>query len=131
MSGFKMVQDFARRFVAAGGKMHSGSDPDSVLAGYGVHAELQLMIDAGLTPLQAIQSASLNVAQAWGKDKDFGSVEKGKIADLVIVRGDLIKDIFATQDVEKVFMEGKAIDTSFHPDYKNPVPRPIEDRPEQ
>jgi N-acyl-D-aspartate/D-glutamate deacylase len=131
MSGFKMVQDFARRFVAAGGKMHSGSDPDSVLAGYGVHAELQLMIDAGLTPLQAIQSASLNVAQAWGKDKDFGSVEKGKIADLVIVRGDPSKDIFATQDVEKVFMEGKAIDTSFHPDYKNPVPRPIEDRPEQ
>jgi imidazolonepropionase-like amidohydrolase len=131
MSGFKMVQDFARRFVAAGGKMHSGSDPDSVLAGYGVHAEFQLMIDAGFTPLQAIQSASLNVAQAWGKDKDFGSVEKGKIADLLIVRGDPMKDIFATQEVEKVFMEGKAIDTSFHPDYKNPVPRPIEDRPEQ
>jgi len=129
MSGFKMVQDFARRFVAAGGKMHSGSDPDSVLAGYGVHAELQLMADAGFTPLQAIQSASLNVAQAWGKDKDFGSVENGKIADLVIVRGDPMRDIFATQEVEKVFMNGQVIDTSFHPDYKNPIPRPIEDRP--
>ena len=85
---------------------------------------------AGLTAVQAVQSASLNVAQAWGKDKDYGSVEKGKIADLVIVRGDPTKDIFATQDVEKVFMDGKSIDTSFHPDYKNPVPRPIEDRPE-
>jgi len=130
LSGYKMVQDFARRFVAAGGKIHSGSDPDYVLAGYGVHAEFQLMIDAGLTPLQAIQSASLNVAQAWGKDKDYGSVEKGKIADLVVIRGDPMKDIFATQDVEKVFMEGKVIDTSFHPDYRNPVPRPIPDRPE-
>ena len=84
-----------------------------------------MLVEAGLTPVQAIQSASLNVAQAWGKDKDYGSVEKGKIADLVIVRGDPTKDIFATQDVEMVFMEGKSIDTSFHPDYKNPVPRPI------
>lgn len=129
LSGLKLVQDFARRFVAAGGKMHSGSDPDNILAGYGVHAELELMIDAGFNPLQAIQSASFNVAQAWGKDKDYGSVEKGKIADLVIIRGDPMKDIFATQDVEKVFMDGKAVDTSFHPDYRNPVPRPIADRP--
>ena len=129
LASLKMVQDFARRFVAAGGKMHSGSDPDNILAGYGVHAEFALMIDAGFNPLQAIQSASLNVAQAWGKDKDYGSVEKGKIADLVIIRGDPMKDIFATQDVEKVFMDGKAVDTSFHPDYRNPVPRPIADRP--
>lgn len=130
MSGYRKIQDFARRFVAAGGKMHLGSDPDNILAGWGVHAELGLMIDAGLTAVQAIQSASLNVAQAWGKDKDFGSVEKGKIADLVIIRGDPAKDIFATQNVETVFMDGKAIDTSFHSDYKNPIPRPIADRPE-
>ncbi len=129
MSGYRKVQDFARRFVAAGGKMHLGSDPDNILAGWAVHAELQLMVDAGLTPVQAIQSASLNVAQAWGKDKDFGSVEKGKIADLVIIRGDPTQNMFATQNVEKVFMDGKAVDTSFHADYKNPVPRPIPDRP--
>jgi imidazolonepropionase-like amidohydrolase len=130
LSGYAKVQDFARRFIAAGGKVHLGSDPDNILAGWGVHAELQLLVDAGLTAVQAVQSASLNVAQAWGKQKDYGSVEKGKIADLVIVRGDPTKDIFATQDVEKVFMDGKSIDTSFHPDYKNPVPRPIPDRPE-
>ncbi len=130
LSGYAKVQDFARRFVAAGGKVHLGSDPDNILAGYGVHAELELLVDAGLTAVQAIQSASLNVAQAWGKDKDYGSVERGKIADLVIVRGDPTKDIFATEDVEKVFMDGKPIDTSFHSDYKNPVPRPIPDRPE-
>src|SRR6266404_4282562 len=130
LSGYKMLQDFVRRFAAAGGKIHSGSDPNHVLAGYGVHVELEMLVEAGLTPVQAIQTASINVAQAWGKDKDYGSVEKGKIADLVIIRGDPTKDIFATQDVEKVFMDGKSIDTSFHPDYKNPVPRPIEDRPE-
>ena len=131
MLGYSKVQDFARRFVAAGGRVHLGSDPDNILAGWGVHAELQLLVEAGLTAVQAVQAASLNVAQAWGKDKDFGSVEKGKIADLLIVQGDPTKDIFATQNVEKVFMDGKAIDTSFHPDYKNPVPRPIADRPDQ
>jgi len=131
LSGYKMLQDFVRRFAAAGGKIHSGSDPNHVLAGYGVHAELEMLVEAGLTPVQAIQTASINVAQAWGKDKDYGSVEKGKVADFFIVRGDPIKNISDTQNVELVFIEGKKMDTSFHADYKNPMPRPIEDRPEQ
>lgn len=131
ISGYKMLQDFVRRFAAAGGKIHSGSDPNHVLAGYAVHAELEMLVEAGLTPLQAIQTASLNVAQAWGKDKEFGSVEKGKIADLMIVRGDPRQNISDTQNVERVFIEGKVMDISYHPDYKNPIPRPIEDRPEQ
>jgi imidazolonepropionase-like amidohydrolase len=125
---YKLVQEFARRYVAAGGKMHSGSDPGSLLPAYGLHAELELAIDAGLSPLLAIQSASLNVARAWGKDKDYGSVEKGKVADLVIVHGDVMKGISTTQNVEKVFMEGKPVDTSFHANYRNPIPRPLADR---
>ncbi|MGH7774308.1 MAG: amidohydrolase family protein [Candidatus Binatia bacterium] len=128
MEGYKKVQEFTRRFVAAGGKVHSGSDPNSLLAGYGVHAELQLLIDAGLSAVQAIQSASWNVAQAWGKEKDYGSVEKGKVADIVIVRGDPLRDIWATQDVEMVFMDGKPVDISPNPDYRNPIPRPLPDR---
>ncbi len=131
LTGYRMIQDFVRRFAAAGGKIHSGSDPNHVLAGYGVHAELEMVVEAGLTPIQAIQTASLNVAQAWNKDKDYGSIEKGKLADLVIIRGDPRQDISDTQNVEMVFMEGKATDISYHPDYKNPIPRPIEDRPER
>jgi imidazolonepropionase-like amidohydrolase len=125
---YKMVQDFARRYVAAGGKIHSGSDPGSLLPAYAQHAELELAIDAGLSPLVAIQSASLNVAKTWGKDKDYGSVEKGKVADLVIVRGDVLNDISATQNVERVFSDGKQVDTSFNPNYRNPIPRTIADR---
>jgi hypothetical protein len=131
LSGYKMLQDFVRRFAAAGGRIHSGSDPNHVVPGYAVHVELEMLIEAGLSPVQAIQTASINVAQAWGKDKDYGSVEKGKIADLVIVRGDPRQNISATQNVEMVFIEGKVMDISYHPDYKNPIPRPIEDRPEQ
>jgi len=108
--------------------MHSGSDPGTLLPAYGVHAEFELNTDAGLSPVISIQSASLNVAKAWGKDKDYGSVEKGKVADLVIVRGDVMQDISATQNIEKVFIDGKAVDTSFHPNYRNPIPRPMSDR---
>jgi hypothetical protein len=131
LSGYKMLQDFVRRFAAAGGRIHSGSDPNHVVPGYAVHVELEMLVEAGLTPVQAIQTASINVAQAWGKDKDYGSVEKGKIADLVIVRGDPRQNISDTQNVEMVFVEGKVMDISYHPDYKNPIPRPIEDRPGQ
>ena len=130
MSGYKMLQEFVRRFAAAGGKIHSGSDPNHVVPGYAVHAELEMLVEAGLTPLQAIQTASINVAQAWGKEKDYGSIEKGKVADFFIVRGDPSKNISDTQNVETVFIDGKKMDTSFHADYKNPMPRPIEDRPE-
>jgi len=90
-----------------------------------------MLVEAGLTPVQAIQTASINVAQAWNKDKEYGSVEKGKVADLVIVRGDAAQNISVTQDVEMVLMDGKTVDIAYHPDYKNPIPRPIEDRPEQ
>jgi imidazolonepropionase-like amidohydrolase len=130
MSGYRMVQEFVRKFAAAGGKIHSGSDPNHVVPAYAVHAELEMLVEAGLSPLQAIQTATLNVAQAWRKDKDYGSVEKGKVADLVIVRGNPLENISDTQNVEMVFMNGKVMDTSYHPDYKNPIPRPIEDRPE-
>ncbi|HTM07450.1 MAG TPA: amidohydrolase family protein [Verrucomicrobiae bacterium] len=130
-AAYKNVQDFARRFVAAGGKIHLGSDPDAILAGYGLHAELEMAVDAGLTPVQAIQGVSLNVAEAWGRQKDYGSVEKGKVADVVLINGDVSRDITATMRVEKFFMDGKPVDITFHPDYKNPLPRPIVDRPEQ
>jgi imidazolonepropionase-like amidohydrolase len=129
LAGYKMIQEFVRKFAAAGGKIHSGSDPNHVVPGYAVHAELEMLTEAGLTALQAIQTVTINVAQAWRKDKDYGSVEKGKVADLVIVRGDPLQNISATQNVETVFMDGKKMDLTYHPDYKNPIPRPIEDRP--
>ena len=52
--------------------------------------------------------------RSWGKEKDYGSIEKGKAADFFVVRGDPSKNISDTQDVESVYIEGKKIDTSFH-----------------
>ena len=112
LAGYRHLEDFTRRFVAAGGKLHAGSDPDRVLPAYGLHVELDLLVAAGLAPVQAIQAASLNVAQAWRKDADYGSVEPGKVADLVLVQSDLTRDISATENVENfvmVFQDGQRV----------------------
>jgi hypothetical protein len=71
--------------------------------------------------MKAIQAATLNVAKTFKKDKDYGSVERGKVADLSIVEGDPLQDIWMTQNVKMVVMDGKVIDIAFKK-YKNPIP---------
>jgi hypothetical protein len=81
-----------------------------------------MFVEAGLTPMQAIQAATVNVAKAFRKDKDFGTVEPGKVADLIAVDGDPLKDIWATQNVKLVVLGGKIVDHEFHANFKNPIP---------
>jgi hypothetical protein len=71
--------------------------------------------------MTAIQAATLNVARTFGKDKDYGSVEPGKVADLSIIEGDPLQDIWMTQNVKMVVMDGKIVDIAFSK-YKNPIP---------
>jgi adenine deaminase len=85
---------------------------------------MTMFVEAGLTPMQAIQAASINVAKTFGKDGDLGTVEAGKLADLFLVKGDPLKDVWATQDVKLVIMNGKVVYHRFHADYKNPIPSP-------
>ena len=59
-------------------------------------------VEAGVPPMKAIQAATLNVAKTFKKDKDYGSVEPGKVADLSIVEGDPLEDIWMTQNVKMV-----------------------------
>jgi imidazolonepropionase-like amidohydrolase len=120
--GYQKLQDLIRRYVQAGGLIRAGSDPNNGLPGLGVHQEMTMFVEAGLTPLQAIQAATINVAKAFRKDKDFGSVEPGKIADIIAVDGNPLKDIWATQGVKLVVLGGKVIDPEFHANHKNPIP---------
>jgi hypothetical protein len=71
--------------------------------------------------MTAIQAATLNVAKTFKRDQDYGSVEPGKVADLSIVEGDPLKDIWMTQNVKSVVMDGKVVDPKFSR-YKNPIP---------
>jgi hypothetical protein len=120
--GYKKLEDLMRRYVQAGGLIRAGSDPNNGLPGLGVHQEMVMFVEAGLTPMQAIQAGTINVAKAFRKDKDFGTVEAGKVADIVIIDGDPLKDIWTVQNVSLVVLGGKVVDREFHANYRNPIP---------
>ena len=121
---YEKLEELMRRYVKAGGTIRAGSDPNQGLPALDVHEELVMFVEAGLTPMQAIQAATINVAKTYGREKDFGTVEAGKIADIMIVDGDPLKDIWATQNVKMLLLNGNAMDIRFHANYKNPIPSP-------
>jgi imidazolonepropionase-like amidohydrolase len=120
--GYRKLEDLMRRYVKAGGLIRAGSDPNNGLPGLGVHQEMVMFVEAGLTPMQALQAGTINVAKAFRKDKDFGTVEAGKVADLIMIDGDPLKDIWSTQNVKWVMLGGKVVDHEFHANYHNPIP---------
>jgi imidazolonepropionase-like amidohydrolase len=119
--GYDKAKEFIRRFVQAGGILKEGSDPPRGMAALLMHQALAMDVEAGVSPMAAIQAATLNVAKTFKKDRDFGSVEQGKVADLSIIDGDPLEDIWATQNVAMVVMDGNVVDTEFKR-YKNPIP---------
>ena len=123
--GYANLQTFLRRFVAAGGRMLAGSDTASfVLPGISLHRELELLVEAGLSPMQAIVAATKNNAEFLHQQAMFGTVEEGKRADLLIVRKDPLQDIRNTQTIDTVIKDGQVIDTRYHADFRNPIPSP-------
>jgi len=119
--GYEKAKEFIRRFAQAGGILKEGSDPPRGMAALLMHQALAIDVEAGVPPMKAIQAATLNVARTFRMDKDYGSVEPGKVADLSIVEGDPLQDIWMTQNVKMVVMDGKVIDIGFKK-YKNPIP---------
>ena len=82
------------------------------------------MVDAGVSPMEALKSATIYAAELMRKEKDLGTVEVGKMADLVVLGGDPLAEIRNTRKVETVIIDGKIVDISFHADYKPPIPEP-------
>jgi imidazolonepropionase-like amidohydrolase len=122
--GYEKVQEFIRRFVRAGGLVRAGSDPNHGMPALDIHEEVTMFVEAGLTPMQAIQAATINVAKTFGKDGDFGTVEPGKVADIILIDGDPLNDSWATQNVKMVIAGGRIVDHDFHANYQNPIPSP-------
>jgi hypothetical protein len=124
LQGYRRVQEFLRRFVRAGGKIYSGTDTAAALTpGLSIHHEMELLVDAGLTPMQAIQSSTLWAAEIIGLQQQIGSVEPGKLADLLILQRDPLRDIRNTKEVAAVIRGGEVVDTNFHSDYQFPFLR--------
>jgi imidazolonepropionase-like amidohydrolase len=94
----------------AGVKIIAGTDGPglgTLVPGYGLHHELQLLVESGLSPEQALRAATLTAAEALGKDKDLGSVEPGKLADMLIVEADPLADIRNASKIQLVIKGGK------------------------
>jgi imidazolonepropionase-like amidohydrolase len=100
---------FDKMFYEAGGLLAAGVDPTGIggaLAGYGDQRNYELFIEAGFTPEQAVQIVSANGARILGVDGELGTVEAGKIADLVVLEGDLTADPSIIRNVTTVFKGG-------------------------
>src|SRR5690606_3111500 len=111
---FRRAQQFERMFVEAGGLLGAGVDPTGMggaLPGYGDQRNYELLIEAGFSPVQAIQIMSLNGAKILGVDNELGSIEQGKIADLVVIRGNPIANHGEIRNVTIVFKDGVGYDS--------------------
>lgn len=106
--------DFERAFVKAGGLLIAGLDPTGnggIVAGFGDLREVELLVEAGFTPVEAIKIATFNGAKYLGRDSEIGSIAVGKQADLMIVKGNPAADINDIENVEIVFKDGVGYDT--------------------
>jgi imidazolonepropionase-like amidohydrolase len=75
--------------------------------GFGIHDELALLVDAGMSPLAALQAATRNAAQFIGQSDRRGTIEVGKVADLVLLDKDPLADIHNTRAIQAVVLNGK------------------------
>lgn len=109
----KNEMELERAFVKAGGTLLAGPDPTGiggVVAGFGDQREVELLVEAGFTPLEAIHIATENGARFLEEETRIGTLAPGKQADLVVVRGDPSSRISDIEDVEIVFKDGVGYD---------------------
>lgn len=106
------MMEWERLFVAAGGLLGAGCDPwgTGFMPGYGDLRNYELLIEAGFTAPVAVQIMTLNGARILGEQQRIGSIEVGKAADLVVIRGNLARDAGAIRNVNLVFRDGYGFD---------------------
>ena len=110
---FPKAQAFERMFVEAGGLLAAGVDPTGMggaLPGYGDQRNYELLLESGFSPEQVIRIMSLNGARVLGEDEQLGSIELGKLADLVVIDGDPVRREAEIRNVTLVFKEGVGYD---------------------
>jgi len=114
-AAFKKELEFEHAFAQAGGLLLAGLDPTGmggVIAGFGDQREVELLVEAGFTPVEAIHIATANGAQFLGELDRIGTIAAGKQADLVVIKGDPSKKIEDIENVETVFKDGIGYDSA-------------------
>jgi imidazolonepropionase-like amidohydrolase len=112
---FRKELQFERSFVKAGGLLLAGLDPTGfggVIPGFGDQREVELLVEAGFTPLEAIHIATSNGAEFLGQSDKIGTLAPGKAADIAVIHGDPSAKISDIENVEMVFKDGVAYDSA-------------------
>ncbi len=112
-AAFKKEEEFEFAFAKAGGTLLAGLDPTGmggIIAGFGDQREVELLVEAGFTPIEAIHIATSNGAEFLGDP--VGTIAPGKAADLVVIEGDPSKNIADIENVETVFKDGIGYDSA-------------------
>ncbi len=112
---FKKEMEFERAFVKAGGLLLAGEDPTGyggVLPGFGDQREVELLVEAGFTAVEAVHIASANGAQFLGESERLGTLAPGMQADLVVIHGNPAANIADLEKVETVFKDGVGYDSA-------------------
>lgn len=109
---FTIEEHVVGSMFRAGVPMMAGTDAMNpyCFPGFSLHDELALMVESGLAPLAAVQAATINPAKFMGRSAELGTVETGKIANLVLLRADPLADIHNTTQIQGVWLEGKYFD---------------------
>jgi Amidohydrolase family/Domain of unknown function (DUF4440) len=109
---FKQEQRLVGELFRSGVPLLAGTDTGNpyCFPGFSLHDELALLVEAGLTPLAALQSATSNAAVFMNATDRYGSIARGKIADLVLLDADPLQDIHNTTKIRAVFVAGKEFD---------------------
>ncbi len=110
----KKEMQFEHEFAKAGGLLLAGEDPTGyggVLPGFGDQREVELLVEAGFTPVEAIQISTANGARFLGESDSIGTVAAGKSADLAVIHGNPAADINDIEKVEIVFKDGVGYDS--------------------
>lgn len=108
---FSGLKQTFKKLYDAGVNIAAGTDSGTpgVVIGKGLHKELELMVEAGLSPIEAIVAGTRSAADNLGKGNDLGTIEPGKIADIIAVSGDPMRDIKATREIKLVIKDGKIL----------------------
>jgi imidazolonepropionase-like amidohydrolase len=104
--------NFVAEMQKAGVRILAGTDSPApfVFPGSSLHDELQLLVEAGLPPLEALRSATKSPAEFLQTTKDLGTIEEGKFADLVLLDANPLDDIRNTRKIRGVILRGKFLD---------------------
>ncbi len=109
---YRLALDNLRQAHRAGVRIAAGTDSGDtyVFPGFAIHDELAELVRAGLSPMDALRSATIDAARFSGKDREYGSIETGKFADMILLDANPLADIRSTSKIAGLFFNGQYLD---------------------